>query len=324
MRISALLFLFFVVFSCSNDFEIIEDYKDIPIIYGVISSSDPVQYIRLEKAFVDENTSALELAQIADSIYYPNATVKLIRLTDGKEYPLERFNAAQEGLEREEGIFPTDPNFLYRINTVDIQLIGGETYQLSIDRGEGALPIVTAETIVIEDSRMLTPGPTTNNIEFNYDLTNEFRWRGGENAAIYDLFLRFNYRERVNGGDFEQKSVVWTIAQNLNRTEFEFQGINFYSFLSGAIPSGSQYDRRFDNFDVILVSGGKEILEFNRIGSANLGITSSQDVPVFSNLSEGRGIFSSKYTEVRSGIGLSPKSIDSLRTGIFTGDLNFN
>ena len=63
--------------SCSNDFDLVDTWKDIPIVYGLLNVNDSVQYIRVEKAFLDEETSALVIAQEPDSLYYGNISVEL-------------------------------------------------------------------------------------------------------------------------------------------------------------------------------------------------------------------------------------------------------
>ena len=71
MRLILLLCVFaFAMVSCDNELDTIEEYKDIPVVYGFISLSDTAQYIRIERAFVDPNQSALDLAQNPDSLYY--------------------------------------------------------------------------------------------------------------------------------------------------------------------------------------------------------------------------------------------------------------
>ena len=57
--------------SCSNDFEVSAPWKEVPVAYALLSPKDSAHYVRIEKAFLDPNVSALEIAQIADSLYYP-------------------------------------------------------------------------------------------------------------------------------------------------------------------------------------------------------------------------------------------------------------
>jgi len=325
MRLIGLFILILSFISCNNELNVIEEFKDIPVVYGVISATESVQYIRLERGFIDANTSALELAKDPNQLYYPDAQVSLVLKETGEEFPLEMIDGEDEGYPREDGVFAQSPNYLYKINSADMTIIEGQDYELKIDRGGDDLPIVTASTKMVAKSRLISPNPsTTSAIDFNYVQFNTFSWLGGDGAATYDFYIRFNYRERVgSNGPFDDKSVTWLVIKNTELDEYETAGRNFYSFLSGAIPQDQNYERRFSDIDVVLESGGQEILELNRINSANLGITSSQDVPSYSNLSEGRGIFSSKYKDEITGISLSPRSLDSLANGIITGELGF-
>lgn len=316
-------------FSCENDFDIIEDPKDIPVVYGFISLSDTAQYIRLERAFVDENISALEIAQNPDSLYYENAGVSLVRNSNNAVYQLQRVDGNLEGYVRESGVFAQSPNYLYKIHSSEIDLVGGETYTLRIERGDN-FQVIEAMTVLLNNSSIKTPNPINAvTLDFDYVDKTRFIWQSDENAAIHDLFIRFNYRERgpETGGQFITKSVSWPVSTNINsdeeRVDVEVEGINFYSFLRGAIPVQENVERRFEDMDMIVISGGTEIQEFVAIGSANLGITSTQDVPVFSNIPEGRGIFSSRNTVMLERINLSNPSLDSLRNGTLTRDLNF-
>ena len=79
-----------ISYSCSNDFDLIEDFQDIPVVFGLLSQADSIHYIRVEKAFVDPNTSALEIAQIADSIYYESIGVSVEHEASGTVYQLDR------------------------------------------------------------------------------------------------------------------------------------------------------------------------------------------------------------------------------------------
>ena len=325
MKLRYLAFIFLGLTACDNELNVIEDYQDIPIVYGVLSASDTAQYIRVEKAFVDPNTSALEIAQIPDSLYYEDALVQLLH--DGQIYDLQRVDGNLEGYVREEGVFAQSPNYLYKIATSDIPLIEDEEYTLQVNTTENTEP-VTSTIELVGASRITTPASS---IGFDYIQPTRIRWRKGSNARIFDIFIQINYRERriSSTTGYERKSVTWKMASNIESTNddienFEKPGIDFYSFLAGALEKNTDIERRFDDITVIMDSGGAEILEFNRVSGANLGITSSQDVPNFTNLSRGRGIFSSKYREEKAGIVLKAGSLDSLVNGVITRDLNFD
>jgi len=315
--------------ACDNDLDVIETPKDIPVVYGFLSLSDTAQYIRVERAFVDEEISALELAQNPDSLYYADALVELVRNSTGERFPLEMVDGNTEDYVRDNGAFAQAPNYLYKIKTEDADLAGGEEYTLSIKRNE-TLPVIEAETTLLGPTEIKSPNNQNAVIlDFDYVDLNLYIWQASDPAAIHDLYFRFNYRERTpdTNGEFVQRSALWHVISNYReaetRVDVEVEGLGFYTFLRGAIPADPEAVRRFEDLDMIVVSGGEEIAEFVTVGSANLGITSTQDVPVFSNIPEGRGIFSSSYTTVLENISLSNATIDSLKNGMITGELNF-
>ena len=117
LKYTLLVCCLFTLFSCSNEFELNAPAKEIPIVYGLLSRSDDVHYIRIEKAFIDENTSALELAQDPNALYFENVQVELVHESNGDAFLMERVDASQLGLEREDGIFATTPNILYKLGT---------------------------------------------------------------------------------------------------------------------------------------------------------------------------------------------------------------
>src|SRR5688572_25735004 len=99
--------------SCDNELIVTDEWKDIPVVWGLLNESDTAHYIRVEKAFLDPTTSALDIARIPDSLYYDNALVSLRRISTGQIFPLERVNGDLEGYPREGGVFAETPNYLY-------------------------------------------------------------------------------------------------------------------------------------------------------------------------------------------------------------------
>ena len=60
--------------ACSTDVELYADYKDIPVIYGLIDVTSDTNYVRINRAFSSSNDhpiNANEVAMIADSCNYP-------------------------------------------------------------------------------------------------------------------------------------------------------------------------------------------------------------------------------------------------------------
>ena len=53
--------------SCSNELDLVAPHKDIPVVYGILCPSDTAQYIRLERAFIDQSIPATEIYEKRDN-----------------------------------------------------------------------------------------------------------------------------------------------------------------------------------------------------------------------------------------------------------------
>ncbi len=336
-------FIFLV--SCDNTLDIVEESGDIPVVYGFLSGSDTIQLIRVERAFIDKNTSGLELAQDPNNFFYDESTtVSLVNMDTQEEFALTRVDGNEIGYVRDEGVFANKPNYLYSLDTEELNIDPDNTetvYELQIQR-PGDLPLVTARTLLVGESRIRRPLESNPTIDFgNYINPVLFIWRKGSNAKIYDINLRFNYQERVanSGDDWINKSATWVVAQNIedpdNSTEstleYSERAEQFYNFVANAIPVDETLIRRAIDVDVQIIGAGGgvneadqvDIVEYIRVEGANLGITSTQVVPSVTNLSEGRGILGSIYTTSLESVRLTDLSRDSLINGERTRNLNF-
>ncbi|MFN7115765.1 MAG: hypothetical protein ACK4TA_03145 [Saprospiraceae bacterium] len=337
LRLLVTLSLGFLGIACSTDFEIEADWKDIPVVYGLLSLQDTAHYVRVEKAFLEPSGDATKIAQIADSLYYDaKVQVQLQRVSNGQTFTLQRVDGATEGYPRKDGPFATVPNILYKMPAPAIQLKANEHIRLIINRGETLEP-VTAQTTVLGEMTIREPSANTSTLNFGYDRSLTFGWDATPAARFFDLRLILHYEESQAGNPnlFEPKSITWILADDLiredttsSRVRFPqgnavFRGEEFYRFLQANLTPLSDRVRRFVNLDIVITGAGKEVVEQLRITEANTGVTSSQAVPIYSNLSEGRGIFSSKTTVARLSMPLNSASLDSLKNGIYTRNLNF-
>lgn len=319
------IFLFIAVTiclgACSNDFELTAEKKEIPVVYALLDASDTAQYFRVERAFIDENISAIELAQRPDSLYYENATVTVTRLSTQEEFVFTRVDGTLEGYPRENGAFATVPNYLYKIKTDDIALVTEEDYQLTINLGDGQEPMV-ATTTLMKPPNLSTP-QTGGNIAIDPRKKINYSWNAFGGSTIYDSYITFYYDEIIDNVS-TPKQMVWPLVKNFEGTELDIAARGFFTLLGNSLESNPNIRRREQGADFTLVSGGQELSDYIRIGQANLGITSSGEVPVYEgSFNRGLGIFSSRFTINRTDLSLTPITRDSLENGPFTGDLGF-
>jgi hypothetical protein len=318
--------------ACETDFQLEGDWKDIPIVYAYLSSQDTAYYVRVERAFLEPGGNAVEIAQIPDSIYYAenDVVVKLERLSNGETATLQRVDGRDEGYPRESGDFASEPNYLYKLKTSEFNLPQGADFRLIIER-EGEDPATATTTMLreVEVSRL----PAADFFEFgDFSQQANFGFRAsGEAARVFDIRLIFSYRETDpdNPSEYLDKQATWVLANDILRDEsVSSQSISvpkeaFYNFLVSEIEPLTTGNRRFDKINIEVAAAGAEIESYLRIADANIGITSAQTVPVYTNVENGRGIVSSRYFATSGDFGLSGRSRDSLYNGRVTRDLRF-
>lgn len=328
----AFLAALFFFGACSTEVNLESEWKDIPIVYGFISVQDTAHYVRVQKAFLEPGGDALQIAQVSDSIYYDDVAVTLENRTKGTSFVLERVTGAEEGIEKEPGIFATEPHYLYKLSANEAALDGGDELLLRVDRGDELLPAI-AETTVLGEIDSISSSPFNVINSWRYTQVQSVVWRPGPNAQIFDVRIVFNYREVMpgSGEDPVKKTVEWEVGRallrddpNSTREKIDISGQAFFGFLGDAIPPSEGEIRIFDGMDIYITGAGQELRDYVRVAQANTGITSAQNIPVYTNVEEGLGVFTSRFQLVRRSIRLAGTARDSLQNGIYTQDINFN
>ena len=175
------IFLAFVFFSCDNSLDINDEWKDIPVIYGILnpgtdepnseSGANENHYVRVQKSFLGPQ-SANNYVNIYDSIYYNESdlNVWLDIINDEGEvdgpYFLEFIshdNLEEIELSKEDGLFHSENHHLYKIPYIARNLTNAaeddDIYRinvLNINTGDTAF----AETNIVEPITMSRPQPT--------------------------------------------------------------------------------------------------------------------------------------------------------------------
>jgi Domain of unknown function (DUF4249) len=323
------LFMGSLFTACHNELVLIDAWRDIPVVYGILSVQDTAHYIRVEKAFLDANKNALDLAKIPDSIYYKNATVTLEEVISGRKISFTRVDASKEGYPRAAGTFAQSPNYVYKAKAKAAALKNGENYRLLINRGDGK-PNVTAETQLVKDFTINRPTSGVT-LAFKYDADVRFAWATDATAAFYDVKAVLRYIETPNDKPTPQtKTVEWLIRSNIpadNTTglqQLTFKGVEFYQNFALALKDAPTVRaRQFKDIDIIIEAGGKAMKDYINIGTVNTGVTGAEAAPTYTNLSEGYGIFSSRNRARALGFEVNTETLDSIKAGIYTKKLNF-
>ena len=330
----ALPILAFLLSACSNELNLVAPAKEIPVVYGFLSRSDSAQYLRIEKAFIDPEKSALTLAQDPNSLYFEGISATLQEVGTTKTYPLQRVDGNLEGYKRTSGTFATAPNYLYKIKNSQIDLKENASYKLVIRRKDDSVlsEVVTQITPDIKLNEGLTFTP-----DFSVNGAIKIGWKQSNNqtAKLYDIILHVNVEERDPASStWTLNKLPWRIVSNFVPGTIDIQGTSnvsylnkeangFFVFLANNLDKNKPVLRRIKDLDIEIISGGKDLYEYINIGSINSGITGTEVLPTYTNVKDGFGVLSSRNRLYYKGAILSGQSLDSLKNGRFTKAFKF-
>lgn len=323
------LFILLLFAGCRQDFDLTTEYQETTVVYGMLNVQDSVQYIRVQRGYIDTAQDALVLAKDPDSIYYgPSLEVELSDQDSGHRFKLQRINGAELGLPKDSGLFAHEPNILYRL---DHPLNGNSSYQLAIHNPKTGKR-VTATTSLVQDLSVLVPN---DNYIISWTGADDdmvgFSWKHAANAGIYDMEAIFWYTNFYQSGITKSDSVRWKLMTNklaLNEDEgasidHVFGSAIFYQNIGGRIPQDTAVlVRSADSMTFLLVAGGIELGRFISNQRVRNGLLSGMALPYYTNVNGGYGVFSSILRDtITSDIG--PVTQDSLRHGQHTKHLKF-
>ncbi|MBC8045972.1 MAG: DUF4249 family protein [Fimbriimonadaceae bacterium] len=333
----------FLFQDCSTDFDLNADFKESPVIYALLSQSDSIHYIRINRAFLNDEIDAITMASDPNEIYYGNElTVKLEELIFGgvvDAYLVERVNGDTLGIPKNtDGIFASAPNILYRFKA---NLNAEHVYRITVTNTETGITAV-AETPIIDSFKITRPNDESifpQSVTFSMFTPYEMRWISAIDAKFYDLSLRFHYRDRIyfpagdsfqttNSGQVEWKFAKEYAADNTNggfTITYDVSGPAFYNFIKENFsPVADDNLYRFaDSVQFIIDAGGQTLYDYMQYNNSTLGLTEGQVTDPFTNVVGGLGVFSTRFHKEGKIYPLQGQTIDSIACGSITGGLNF-
>jgi len=297
-RIFIILSAFAVLFTaCETDFEVNADWEETIVVYGLLDASADTQYIKINKAYLGEG-DAIMMAQYSDSINFnPNdLEVKLHKL--GFNDTLMSITLDTTLIEKEDGLFAVDNNIIYRAVTSPGFLRDDKNYLLTIKNIKSGNK-VSAITVVIDDFAF---NSLANDFGFyNPHLVDSLKfidktiaWDKVTHGEIYQVDLRFNYKENNM-----LKSLIWSqpleVVDGSDVMQSTISSVKFFNFLSSELEdSDFQGTRTFEDIDLVMTVGTADLNTYIKINEPVTGI--AQQRPQFTNVNNGIGIFSSRFT----------------------------
>ncbi len=330
---------------CSEKFDTAAPYKDITVIYAFLDKKDTAHYIRIQKAFLDQEKNALAMSKEADSNFYSKLDVKVrkIRANDLSkviaEYTLTRVDLNNEGYQKEPGVFFTSPNYAYKFKT-DLDhnyLYRVVVTNLATGKADSSIaPIIDDVTAgvykidVIDEKTRNDKGmefaSTSPNQSFDMRITYvppaNFSYQGISSPAYVTFpIIRFNWvdsnilthTKTRHSYDYELGSQVLVN----NTISYNTKNLSIYSAIAsglGAAPANTV--RLIDRCDIIAYATTYDYHRYQEATAAQgVGLTGNEIHPIYTNITgeNALGLFTSRGMH-EGKITITPTTVQALKT----------
>lgn len=321
--------------SCSEDFTVAAPYKNITIVYGLVNMLDSAHYIRIEKAFLDENKSAFDMAKEPDSSFYKQLDVKIKEYANGtliSTTTLDKVDMNLEGYPKDTGIFFTSPNYAYKTKKT---LSPSYKYRLVITNPETGV-VDSSEIDIVDATSMQITNATLSDYTIKLSQTTptdvqkySIYYKVPATARYVEGVMRFHWVDKnTSSGEETDHYADYTFDSREvdNIKKLSAPTIQFYSFLRDAmLTAPANVERYMDSTDLYLYAAGSDL--YNYIVTAQVqagGITADQLKPIFTNIQgpDVYGLFASRAYFVKENVPFDQATIDSFKMNAITAPLN--
>jgi len=311
-------------YSCSEKVNLIGDFKETAVVYGLLDHSDSIHFIKITRAFIGPG-NALEIAKIPDSNYFNQVEATVSEFVDGtltRTWVLEDTivenkdtNGAFYGPEQKVYYFRTLPTTVSSsgLNGVIQTSPNPQLTSLNPDATYKFKAIINGGEFEVTGETELVKGITTTASSQNF--TFKFANNPGEyvptgvavsssgNSFVVNTQLDIAFNEH-RGNDVLEKRFNWQLGEvsTLPGTSKTFSalGQTFYDLVKANVSNDPTITKRTFNGTYVTVTGGAEEL-YNYMVVNQPSSTLAQSKPSYTNLtvSNGKrvvGIFSSRQT----------------------------
>ncbi len=340
LRSLTIMFLSLSLFSiigCETDIDIIAPQKDVTIIYGILEETKERHYIRINKAFIgEESANVLASTQGVNEYSDNELQAVVIEFLNGQEigrYPLNSEYISS----KEDGLFFSDSNKVYyfdadlKISSIDnsyvyriectINVEGEETKTVSAETeviGGGLIPITLVKPRIANAS-----SEDRGEVDFvaNGDYRNslDITWQRPAGGVSFTSYYRFYYTEEdIATGDRSRDSLLFTVgtkkvtlreSESAGEVNFTINPEEFYIRMNTEFedydfenPTFNRYAS--DTLEFFLEVADQTLATYIEVNQPSTEI--SQERPEYTNVNNGIGVFASRYlATTRRKVGLT-------------------
>ena len=307
--LSALACMFFFN-ACNTKVDLYADYKDIPVIYGLLDVSADTNFIKIVRAFSGSDEATVDATQVAlipDSCNYPgklDAKIYRYKRVYGNEYALDGTIELDTITihDKEPGAFYYPDQKVYYTTQPILANSGNNVYYYRLEVLKGN-DTVSAETGVVGGENFKITNTQVSFMSEPTDKTGKITFFPADNATVYNMELRFSYKE-IRQGQVTEKTVIHSYGMksldeinNENGAYYVNYSQNLlFNILNSAIGGDTLHVTRTFNreesFAISLAAAGDELFNYIQINQGAGGL--SQNIPDYTNIKGGYGVFSSR------------------------------
>jgi len=295
---------------CETDFDTTAPWKDITVVYGLISQNDTTHYIKVNKAFLGED-NALTYAVIADSSSY-GSDIEVTLTEKGDNGSIRTFICDTTTIyNKEAGVFYYPEQVVYKTDFIVPANLGTQNYIYSIEvRNKKTGKIITAQTPLVKDFAIESPRPGQQLIDFISENNQKIKWISAKDGKRYNVAIRFWFEEVFNLYDTTSRYIDWDLSSLKSGSlsggeslEILYPPLSFYTICHSLIPYTDNREnevtsRLVDKVDFRFMVAGDELNTYMEVNEPSGGIV--QEKPDYTNITNGIGLFSCRFTKVAS------------------------
>jgi len=301
--------------SCETDFDVNANWQEVTIVYGLIDPNEEIQFVKINKAYLGEG-DAIQMSSISDSTNYNPSELK-VTIYRIKELSFNQYDTISSVLlhdtiiDKDDGIFSTDNNIIYTFKKPVSFYNTNSFYSLEVINLSSGHK-VTSQTEIIKDFSFESLNSSFEWGLYNGDLadslkfrTKNIEWTKSNNGEIYQLDIIINYIENN-----DTINLVWSqplIEYSSGNMTTKIKGDLFFQFLLNNLSNNTT--KQFISLDLLMTVGTDDLKTYINVNKPFSGIV--QERPVFSNINNGIGLFSSRYSyDEINGIELTNNTIN--------------
>lgn len=313
-----------VLIGCSTKVDLYADYKQIPIIYGLLDARADTNFIKITRSFCTEG-DAYQVAVNPDSSNYPGKLdVRLVEYRNDDSIREIILDTITKHNKEQGSFYAPDQKLYYTTEKLNINTATQRySYRLKV-----VLPDRTLSTKakIVGDNNF---GIQSLGVNFSKIYIGQppqkFRFRPAINAKFYEVELRFTFKEqRTPESDSVPRTMSWKVGTWMEYDlaahmvdecyVFKYYPSAFYEKLADFIGADTAVIglKRYINdypVEVIITAGGEKLWHYVLTNNGEGGFVPGD--ASFLLIEDAQGVFSSRFTS-RSLVRLGGETVPDL------------